>query len=138
MRERIAAEKGTDDIWDLKQVRGGLVDLEFIAQYLQLIAAPSQPEVLDQNTLAALDRLALAGVIGRAEADDLIAAGRLIHALTQITRLSLDHPFDPDHAPQGLKALLARAAGQETFEGVETALRGALGVVSAAFERLVR
>ena len=65
MRERIAAEKGTADIWNLKQVRGGLVDLEFIAQYLQLIAAPSQPEVLDQNTLAALDRLALAGVIGR-------------------------------------------------------------------------
>jgi glutamate-ammonia-ligase adenylyltransferase len=138
MRARIAADKGTDKIWDMKQVRGGLVDLEFIAQYLQLIAAPSQPEVLDQNTLAALDRLALAGVIGRPEADDLIAAGRLIHALTQITRLSLDHPFDPDHAPQGLKALLARAAGQETFEGVETALRGALGVVSAAFERLVR
>ncbi len=37
MRERIAAEKGTENIWDLKQVRGGLVDLEFIAQYLQLV-----------------------------------------------------------------------------------------------------
>ena len=43
MRERIAKEKGTDDIWDLKQVRGGLVDVEFIAQYLQLVHARSQP-----------------------------------------------------------------------------------------------
>ena len=30
MRERIAKEKGTQDIWDLKQVRGGLVDLSLI------------------------------------------------------------------------------------------------------------
>lgn len=74
----------------------------------------------------------------RQEADDLIAAGRLIHALTQITRLSLDHPFDPDHAPQGLKALLARAAGEATFEGVEAALRRALDVVAVAFDRLIK
>src|SRR5262249_51580213 len=39
MRARIEKEKGTKDIWDLKQVRGGLVDLEFIAQYLQLVHA---------------------------------------------------------------------------------------------------
>ena len=43
MRARIAEEKGTDDIWDLKQVRGGLVDLEFIAQYLQLVHAAAHP-----------------------------------------------------------------------------------------------
>lgn len=138
MRARIAADKGTDKIWDMKQVRGGLVDLEFIAQYLQLVSAPERPDVLDQNTLAALDRLANAGMIARHEADGLIAAGRLIHALTQITRLSLDHPFDPDQAPQGLKALLARAAGEETFEGVEMALRRALGVVASAFDRLIK
>ena len=33
MRAKIATEKGTEDIWELKQVRGGLVDLEFIAQF---------------------------------------------------------------------------------------------------------
>lgn len=138
MRARIAADKGTDKIWDMKQVRGGLVDLEFIVQYLQLVSASAQPAVLDQNTLAALDRLARAGIIGRQEADGLIAAGRLIHALTQITRLSLDHPFDPGHAPQGLKALLARAAGEATFEAVEAALRRAECVVAQAFDRLIK
>ena len=39
MRARIEKEKGTRDIWELKQVRGGLVDLEFIAQHLQLVHA---------------------------------------------------------------------------------------------------
>ena len=63
MRQRIAKEKGTDNIWDLKQVRGGLVDLEFIAQYLQLVNAARTPEVLDQNTVEAYRRLRDAGVL---------------------------------------------------------------------------
>ena len=52
MRQRIWAEKGTDNVWDLKQVRGGLVDIEFIAQHLQLVHAAAHPEVLDQNAAA--------------------------------------------------------------------------------------
>ena len=35
----IATEKGDDERWDLKYAAGGLVDLEFIAQYLQLVHA---------------------------------------------------------------------------------------------------
>ncbi len=34
MRELIAQEKGDDDPWDLKLARGGLTDLDFIAQAL--------------------------------------------------------------------------------------------------------
>ena len=66
MRERIAKEKGTDDIWDLKQVRGGLVDVEFIAQYLQLVHAAAHPEVLDQNTVEAFRKLRDAGLLAQA------------------------------------------------------------------------
>ena len=39
MRRAIAQEKGEDDRWDLKYAAGGLVDIEFIAQYLQLVHA---------------------------------------------------------------------------------------------------
>ena len=39
MRRAIALEKGEDDIWDLKLAAGGLVDIDFIAQYLQLVHA---------------------------------------------------------------------------------------------------
>ncbi len=39
MRRMIATEKGEDDRWDLKYVKGGLVDIEFIAQYLSLVHA---------------------------------------------------------------------------------------------------
>ena len=37
MRAKIEAEKGTNDIWELKQVRGGLIDIEFLTQFLQVV-----------------------------------------------------------------------------------------------------
>ena len=36
MRERIRVEHGVDDIWSVKHILGGIVDIEFVAQYLQL------------------------------------------------------------------------------------------------------
>ena len=138
MRARIAAEKGTDNIWDLKQVRGGLVDLEFMAQHLQLVNAAEHPEVLDQNTLAAYRKLAAAGLLTAGDADRLIAATRLIHNLTQILRLCLEEPFDPATAPSGLKALLARAGDAPDFATLEGALRETLAGVAARFSELVQ
>ena len=43
MRKAIALEKGEDDIWNLKLAAGGLVDIDFIAQYLQLVHATKSP-----------------------------------------------------------------------------------------------
>ena len=44
MRKAIAAEKGDSERWNLKYVAGGLIDIEFIAQYLQLIHAAQTPD----------------------------------------------------------------------------------------------
>ena len=58
MRRAIALEKGENDIWDLKYAAGGLVDIDFIAQYLQLVHAANRPEILDVSTLRVLDNAA--------------------------------------------------------------------------------
>ncbi|WP_333795413.1 bifunctional [glutamine synthetase] adenylyltransferase/[glutamine synthetase]-adenylyl-L-tyrosine phosphorylase [Hyphomicrobium sp.] len=137
MRTRIAAEKGTDNIWSLKQVRGGLVDLEFIAQHLQLVHAGAHREVLDQNTLAAFRKLAAAGALAAADAETLIQATRLTHSLTQVLRLCLDEVFDPATAPSGLKALLARAGDAPDFATLEGQLRETLSAVAVLFRRLI-
>ena len=44
MRAAIAKEKGDGNPWDLKYAAGALVDIEFIAQYLQLVHAEAAPE----------------------------------------------------------------------------------------------
>src|SRR5262249_12034940 len=55
MRRAIAAEKGEDERWDLKYAAGGLVDLEFIAQYLQLVHAAARPGLLHTSTARVFD-----------------------------------------------------------------------------------
>ncbi len=137
MRARIAKEKGTRDPWELKQVRGGLVDLEFIAQYLQLVHAPAHPPILSQNTVEALERMAQAGVLDPGARDVLLPAARLLNNLTQVLRLCLDDPFDPGKAPHGLRSLLARAGNAPSFAQLEAELIAREAEVAALFDRLI-
>jgi glutamate-ammonia-ligase adenylyltransferase len=137
MRAKIADDKGTSDIWDLKQVRGGLIDLEFIAQFMQIVSAAEHPDVLDQNTELALSRLSSAGVLSASDAEVLVPAARLYHGLTQVLRLCLDKPFVAEDAPRALKDLLARAAEVPDFPTLEASLRNTLSAVHEAFERIV-
>jgi glutamate-ammonia-ligase adenylyltransferase len=137
MRRRIEQEKGTADIWDLKQVRGGMVDIEFIAQHLQLVHAAKHPEVLDQNTVQSLRKLAAAGLLAPQHAEVLIPAARRLNNLTQVLRLCLDGAFAPDSAPDGLKALLARAGEVPDFPHLEADLRSSLEAVSGLFDEIV-
>jgi glutamate-ammonia-ligase adenylyltransferase len=137
MRAKIADDKGSSDIWDLKQVRGGLIDLEFIAQFLQIVSAAEHPEVLDQNTELVLTKLSASGVLSPGDAEVLVPAARLYHTLTQVLRLCLDKPFVADEAPRALKDLLARASEMPDFATLEATLKDTLAAVHEAFERIV-
>ncbi|MDP2622008.1 MAG: bifunctional [glutamine synthetase] adenylyltransferase/[glutamine synthetase]-adenylyl-L-tyrosine phosphorylase [Hyphomicrobiales bacterium] len=111
MRRRIDEEKGSAEPWNLKTTPGGLVDVEFIAQYLQLASAADHPEVLDQNTAEALRKLAAANLLAPGDADILGEACGLYHNLTQVVQLALEGELDLATAPRGLQALLVRTAG---------------------------
>jgi glutamate-ammonia-ligase adenylyltransferase len=138
MRGKIAQEKGSKDVWELKYVDGGLVDVEFITQYLQLIHAYDHPQVLDQNTVVALQKLRDVGALSAADADIVLPAAHLYHSLTQIMRLCVDGRFDPIMAPEGLKAMLSRAADVRDFSLVEPHLRDTQKTVAACFAKLVQ
>jgi glutamate-ammonia-ligase adenylyltransferase len=137
MRARIEAEKGTGAIWDLKQVRGGVVDVEFIAQYLQLAHGHRHPEVLDPTTLTALARLRAAGLLSDSHAEVLIPAARLYQGLQQVHRLCLEGPMVPEQAPKGLLQLLARAAGVPDFERLNGELQQTLSAVHVLFDEII-
>jgi glutamate-ammonia-ligase adenylyltransferase len=138
MRAKIAVDKGDSGIWDLKQARGGLIDLEFIAQFLQIVSAAAHPNVLDQNTELALTKLSAVGVLAPGDAEILVPAARLYHTLTQVLRLCLDKPFVADEAPRALKDLLARASDMPDFATLEATLKDTLAAVHEAFDRIVR
>ncbi len=58
MRMRIFKEHGSDDPWNLKHVRGGLVEAEFLAQFLQLRHGGDNPEILTPATIGVFERAA--------------------------------------------------------------------------------
>jgi [glutamine synthetase] adenylyltransferase / [glutamine synthetase]-adenylyl-L-tyrosine phosphorylase len=137
MRSAIAAEKGDKERWNLKYVAGGLIDIEFIAQYLQLVHAAAAPEILDTATAHVLDKAARLGVLAPEDADVLRPAVRLYQNLTQILRLCLRGPFDPKAAGPGLINLLARAADVPDFTTLEAHLAETQARVRASFVRIL-
>ncbi len=137
MREKLAAEKGESDPWDIKFAKGGLVDLEFIAQFLQLVHAHAHPDVLNTSTAAVFDAAHRAGLLATEDYEPLRRATQLQHNLTQVLRLCLSGPFRPEEAGVGVKALLARAAGSPDFVGLDAELRDVQDNARTLFTRLI-
>jgi glutamate-ammonia-ligase adenylyltransferase len=137
MREKLAAQFPGSDIWDLKFAPGGLVDIEFIAQALQLREASRNPDVLDQNTIAALEKLMQSGALGVADGQALISAAWLEHGLTQVLRIAAEGIFKPEAATRGLKTLLARAGDAPDFANLEAHLAENQRNVREIFTRLI-
>ncbi|WP_051630992.1 bifunctional [glutamine synthetase] adenylyltransferase/[glutamine synthetase]-adenylyl-L-tyrosine phosphorylase [Afifella pfennigii] len=107
MYERLQAEKGGTDPWQLKTVRGGLIDLEFLAQYLVLCGAVAPEPAPPARIFAAAKAAGMAG-----EWDSLIGSARLQAALLQGIRLiGLEAARAPAETAEGTRRLLLKLAG---------------------------
>ncbi len=137
MRRAIALEKGENDVWDLKLAAGGLVDIDFIAQYLQLAHAANKPEILSVSTLQVLDNAARLGVLAQPDAEILRSATRLYHDLTQILRLCVSDKFKPETAGEDLLRVMARAGDTPDFSALEARVRETQTEVRRVFRALV-
>ncbi len=137
MRELLEAERPPQGDWDLKLSPGGLVDIEFAAQYLQLVGAagggPLQP-----NTHAALAALAAAGAAPASLLDNLTQAWKLQQDVGQLLKVALADGADPGQEPNALKALLARAGGVKTLSALRKRLDAAQAKARAAYAALLR
>jgi glutamate-ammonia-ligase adenylyltransferase len=91
MRERQRRElsRGDAQHFDIKQDRGGIADIEFLAQYWALRWAAEHPPVaLFSDTIRQLESVASADLVPQASVDLLTAAYRSYRSTTH--RLSLD------------------------------------------------
>jgi glutamate-ammonia-ligase adenylyltransferase len=112
MRERVTENIPSDerDV-QLKLGPGGLRDIEFTIQLLQLVHGQLDPEVRQVATLPALVALAAQGYIGRVEAAEFSRDYRFLRLLEhrlQLTRLRRTHLMPRD--PEAVR-VLARATG---------------------------
>ncbi|NHO32136.1 bifunctional [glutamine synthetase] adenylyltransferase/[glutamine synthetase]-adenylyl-L-tyrosine phosphorylase [Acetobacter fallax] len=95
MRRRLARDLPPSGPWDVKRRAGGLMEVEFIAQTLQLVAGSA--EARSPCTPRAFHLLARAGVLSRADARVLIGADETWRSLQSVLRLlwGPSPPADP-------------------------------------------
>ncbi len=137
MRRLIAKAKGDEDPWDLKLVAGGLIDIEFIAQYLVLRHAHAAPELLSASTAAVIAAAGTRDFLAPADADALLAAHRLYTSVTQILRLALDDGVDPRQASAAVQRRLAKVADLPGMTALENDLAERREEVRCIFDRIL-
>ncbi len=117
MRKRLWAEKPARSTWDIKRVRGGRIDLEFIVQGLSLIAA-RQGLPVTGHIRDALQPLKGAGYLTSKECSNLTAAYDFLEGLRQCFAICLDGIFDESAATDRLKEHLCYVVGESDFEAL--------------------
>jgi glutamate-ammonia-ligase adenylyltransferase len=137
MRQAIADERGDSERWDIKNAQGGLIDIEFLAQYFALIFGEVHPEILDTQTARVIDKARKLSLLDKEDGEVLIAAVTLYHNLTQILRLCVNGVFEPAKATPGLLALLSRAGALPDFTTLDAHLADTESRVRETFERIL-
>ena len=135
MRNLMLAEHAKLGLWDIKRTKGGLVEIEFIAQYLQLIA--NNPDVLDVNTLKALGKIALNRGFSNEVASELTTACQLFQRLTQVLRLCVADHYKPETSAKTLNEAVARAAGMPDIAATEALLAETQSRVASIFNDII-
>jgi len=137
LRARIARELPPFGPLDVKYRDGGLLELEFIAQVLELVHAPRNPSVLATGTTEALARLARAGVLEKGEHAALARAARLFRTVQGLLRLTVGKPRAEAELPEPVAQAIARAAGAVDLAEVSAQINACAAAVREAFLRHV-
>ncbi|MCV9997719.1 bifunctional [glutamine synthetase] adenylyltransferase/[glutamine synthetase]-adenylyl-L-tyrosine phosphorylase [Pararhizobium sp. YC-54] len=139
MRGLIDKEKPPSDVWDFKLIPGGLVDIEFIAQYLALIA-PARGVATPPSGASTADVLRLLGpaLVVPADLDTVQEALTLFTDLSQIVRLCIEGDLELQDAPAGLVELLCRAGDAPDIKVLEADIRRLSKAVRRIFQATVK
>jgi len=135
MRLRMATEHKAATPWQVKHRRGGLVDIEFVAQYLQLRWAAEHPSILKGATAAVLAEARALGLLKDADAAILLAAHHVWTAIQQVLRMTVEG--ETDAVPDRLGPVLAKAAGCADFAELKTIMETRAADAHEVYERLL-
>ncbi|MGF1604846.1 MAG: bifunctional [glutamine synthetase] adenylyltransferase/[glutamine synthetase]-adenylyl-L-tyrosine phosphorylase [Rhodothalassiaceae bacterium] len=125
MREKLFDRFGSERVWALKHGRGGLLEIEFLAQTLVLLHAHGHEDVIGPGIADILSAAARHGLIAPADAATLSEAYRLQLNLQGVLRLCVADTVDPQCFSEELRRVLVRSIQARDFNDVEDRLRQA-------------
>jgi glutamate-ammonia-ligase adenylyltransferase len=135
VRTRMEVELGkeTRGRYHVKLGRGGLVDVEFLAQALQLVHGAAHPDARRASTTAALAGLARAGALPPDTAAALSAHYRFLRRVSTALRLLGARPTDTLELAGPMPARVGTALGFPSRDAFLTAYRERTTAVRAAY-----
>jgi len=113
LRSRMEAEiaKEGEELLNIKTGRGGMVDVEFLAQYMQIVHGQTHPELRQCNTLKTLEALQTAGLLS-AEATETLSSGyKFLRRMENKLRLVHDQSINEIATDRASLLKLARRLG---------------------------
>ena len=135
MRKLMRGEQTDAGLWDLKRHPGGLIDAEFILQYLLLKHPAARPQELRPGTIIA--NLVEAKALSEDDGVDLLRAIELWTNLQFMVRVLAEGELPDDTTPLGLKRKLAAVANMPDFARLEDFMRETAARVSTLFDEIV-
>ena len=102
---------------NIKTGRGGMVDVEFIAQYLLLRYGREKPALRCPNTIDALHCLQNEGLISKIDYENLVSGYKFLRRLENKLRLVHDQSVNELVAEPGYLATLAKHLGYPSETG---------------------
>lgn len=136
MQARLMAEVKPLGPLDIRTIPGGMMEIGFIAQALQLIHGPHDHHLFQPNTATALQGLANAGHLPQNMANILVRADflwRTIQGVNRITGLS-EKAINP---PPALLEPLLRMTGCETYAQLEDEIAETTHAVHNIFTQII-
>ncbi|MBI2993869.1 MAG: hypothetical protein HYY48_06805 [Gammaproteobacteria bacterium] len=129
--------------WNVKVGDGGIRDIEFFIQTLQLLNGARDPGLQSTNTLEALSGLAAAGLVGAEDAQRIrrsyLFLRRLENRLQMIDEQQVHElPDDPERRTVLARSMgVARGEGSDVLERFEGVLEEARTVARNCFESIL-
>ncbi|MCH8685198.1 bifunctional [glutamine synthetase] adenylyltransferase/[glutamine synthetase]-adenylyl-L-tyrosine phosphorylase [Pedomonas mirosovicensis] len=134
MRAEMDTHRPASSPWDVKRRRGGLIDLEFIAQYLALREAAEGrlPPLGSPATI--LGRLTETDLLPQDVAQSLASAYDCLSAAQTVLRVGFDSPPQTADINAGMAATLSRCLGKTSLRNAEAALSKTCDAVIASWK----
>ncbi len=111
MEDELARE--TADSYNIKSGRGGMVDVEFAVQYLQLRNGCRHPELRTTSTIIALKEIGTLGLVPESCADAMLSGYKFLRKLENRLRIIHDYSVNDLTGPTSYMNKLALRLGYD-------------------------
>ena len=142
MRMEVELARETLGSYNIKTGRGGMVDVEFIVQFLQLAHGCQHPEIRSCNTLLAMEAMRQLALLSEPDYQALSDGYRFLRRLENRLRIIHDYSMNDLGGPRKYLNKLARRLGYDSMlknpgDSLMSDYERTTGAVRAVYERIL-